>query len=73
MRQHRASLMNPPKTVDEYLATLEEQGLSRFSQAMVHHAAELCSCHQLGWQIADHMGPVGVAVPAGRPDTWSPA
>jgi predicted nucleic acid-binding protein len=41
MRQHRASLKNPPKTVEEYLATLEEQGLSRFSQAVRHYAAEL--------------------------------
>jgi len=41
MRQHRASLRNPPKTVDEYLATLEEQGLTRFSQAVRHYAAEL--------------------------------
>jgi hypothetical protein len=24
MRKHRASLRNPPKTVEEYLATLEE-------------------------------------------------
>jgi hypothetical protein len=41
MRQHRASLKNPPKTVEEYLVTLEEQGLSRFSQAVRHYAAEL--------------------------------
>ena len=41
MRQHRASLRNPPKTVDEYLATLEEQGLSRFSQAVQNYATEL--------------------------------
>jgi len=41
MQQHRASLRNPPKTVDEYLATLEEQGLTRFSQAVRHYAAEL--------------------------------
>ena len=41
MRQHRASLRNPPKTVEEYLVTLEEQGLSRFSQAVRHYAAEL--------------------------------
>ena len=41
MRQHRASLKNPPKTVEEYLATLEEQGLSRFSQAVRHYVAEL--------------------------------
>lgn len=36
-----ASLKNPPKTVEEYLVTLEEQGLSRFSQAVRHYAAEL--------------------------------
>ena len=37
----RASLKNPPKTVEEYLVTLEEQGLNRFSQAVRHYAAEL--------------------------------
>ena len=41
MRQHRASLRNPPKTVREYLATLERQGLSGFSQAVRHYAVEL--------------------------------
>jgi hypothetical protein len=41
MRQHRASLRNSPKTVEEVLATLEEQGLSRFSQAVRHYPAEL--------------------------------
>jgi hypothetical protein len=41
MRQHRASLRNPPKTSEEYLDTLEEQGLSRFSQAVRQYAAEL--------------------------------
>jgi predicted nucleic acid-binding protein len=41
IRQHRASLRNPPKTVEEYLVTLEEQGLSRFLQAVQHYAAEL--------------------------------
>ncbi len=41
IRQHRSSLKNPPKTFAEYLATLEEQGLSRFSQAVRHYAAEL--------------------------------
>jgi hypothetical protein len=41
MRQHRASLKNPPKTVKEYLATLEEQGLGGFSQAVRHYAAEI--------------------------------
>jgi len=28
-RKHRLSLKHPPKTVDEYLATLEKQGLSQ--------------------------------------------
>lgn len=28
-REHRASLKNPPKTVDEYLETLERQGLKQ--------------------------------------------
>lgn len=41
MRAHRASLKKQPKTVEEYLVTLEEQGLSRFSQAVRHYAAEL--------------------------------
>jgi len=41
MRQHRASLKNPPKTVDDYLTTLGEQGLSRFSQAVRYFVAEL--------------------------------
>jgi predicted nucleic acid-binding protein len=41
MRQHRASLKNPPKTVEEYLATLEEQGLSRFAQGVRPYISEL--------------------------------
>jgi hypothetical protein len=41
MRQHQASLRNPPKTGEEYLATLEEQRLSRFPQVLRHYAAEL--------------------------------
>jgi len=28
-QNHRNSLRNPPKTVDEYLATLERQGLTQ--------------------------------------------
>ena len=40
MRQHRASLKNPAKTVEEYLATLEELGLGGFTQALQHEAAE---------------------------------
>ena len=41
MRQHRASLRNPAKSVGEYLATLGEQGLHRFAHAVRHYAAEL--------------------------------
>jgi hypothetical protein len=41
MRQHRASLSNPPKTVGEYLGTLEAQGLNGFSQAVRPYATEL--------------------------------
>ena len=41
MRQHRASLKNPPKTVEEYLVTLKEPGLSQFSQAVRHYTVEL--------------------------------
>lgn len=41
MRQHRASLKNPPKTVEEYLATLEEQALTRFVQAVRPYSSEL--------------------------------
>jgi predicted nucleic acid-binding protein len=43
MRQHRASLKNPAKTVEEYLATLEEQGLGGFSQAVRHYDAKASS------------------------------
>ena len=41
MRQQRASLRNLTKTVREYLATLDRQGLSSFTQAVRHYAAEL--------------------------------
>ncbi|MFM1899740.1 MAG: hypothetical protein RLZZ216_316 [Cyanobacteriota bacterium] len=41
MRLHRSSLKNPPKTVEEYLATLKEQGLSGFSKAVGHYTAVL--------------------------------
>ncbi|MGL6134948.1 MAG: PIN domain-containing protein [Prochlorococcaceae cyanobacterium] len=41
MQQHRASLKKRPKTVEQYLATLDEQGLSKFSEAVRHYAAEL--------------------------------
>ena len=42
IRQHRASLKKPHKTIQEYLVTLEAQGLREFSQAVRHVvAAEL--------------------------------
>lgn len=41
MGQHRASLKNPPKTIEEYLETLGEQGLGGFSQAVRPYATEL--------------------------------
>ncbi|MCB0124902.1 MAG: PIN domain-containing protein [Caldilineaceae bacterium] len=33
-RQHRANLRNPPKSVEEYLASLEQQGLHRTVAAL---------------------------------------
>jgi predicted nucleic acid-binding protein len=33
-RQHRANLKNPPKSVEEYLASLEQQGLHRTVAAL---------------------------------------
>jgi hypothetical protein len=41
IRQHRSSLKNPPKTVDEYLKTLKLQGLPEFSQAVLDYSPEL--------------------------------
>jgi hypothetical protein len=41
MRLHRASLKTPPRTVEEYLTTLEDQGLSRFTQAVRYCDAEI--------------------------------
>jgi predicted nucleic acid-binding protein len=41
IRLHRASLKNPPKTVEEYLATMAEQGLGKFSQAVRYCIAEI--------------------------------
>ena len=38
---HRASLTRPAKTVAEYLATLEKQGLSKTVAFLRNHAAEL--------------------------------
>ena len=37
IQQHRASLKNPPKTVEEYLATLKEQGLNRIATQLEAH------------------------------------
>lgn len=41
MRQHRASLRNPPKSAVEYLETLEQQRLSRSVQVLRRRLAEL--------------------------------
>jgi hypothetical protein len=41
MRHHRTSLKNPPKTVEEYLETLEEQGLGELSQVVRGYTPEL--------------------------------
>ncbi len=35
---HRASLRRPPKSVDQYLSTLERQGLTQTVGALRHHA-----------------------------------
>ena len=39
--KHRASLTRPPKTVDEYLATLEKQGLIETVAFLWEHQNEL--------------------------------
>ena len=41
LRQHRASLHNPPKTVEEYLASLTAQGLSRIAVHLEKHRDKL--------------------------------
>ncbi|MBK8094849.1 MAG: PIN domain-containing protein [Verrucomicrobiaceae bacterium] len=41
MRQHRASLRNPPKSAEEYLETLEQQRLSRSVQVLRRRLTEL--------------------------------
>jgi predicted nucleic acid-binding protein len=41
MREHRASLRNPPKSADEYLETLEQQRLSQSVQVLRGRLAEL--------------------------------
>lgn len=40
-RQHRANLINPPKTVEEYLASLEQQGLHRTVAALREYVAHI--------------------------------
>ena len=40
-RNHRLSLTRPPKTVDEYLATLEKQGFTRTVAFLREHEAEI--------------------------------
>lgn len=37
---HRTSLKNPPKTVEEYITSLESQGLKQTAVALRKHAAE---------------------------------
>jgi hypothetical protein len=41
MRQHRASLKNPPKSAEEYLETLEQQRLVRSVAVLRTRLAEL--------------------------------
>ena len=41
VKNHRLSLTCPPKTVDEYLATLEKQGLSKTVALLLKHQDEL--------------------------------
>jgi len=41
VRNHRLSLICPPKTVDEYLATLEKQGLTKTVAFLRKHEAEI--------------------------------
>ena len=41
IRQHRASLKNPPKTVEEYLSALRAQGLTRTALRLEAHQNDL--------------------------------
>ncbi len=41
LRAHRASLRNPPKSQAEYLATLQDQRLTRFVEAIHHLGASI--------------------------------
>ena len=40
-REHRASLKNPPKDVEEYLSTLERQGLTQTAIELRSYASVL--------------------------------
>jgi len=40
-QQHRANLKNPPKSVDDYLASLEQQGLHRTVAALREHGGQI--------------------------------
>jgi hypothetical protein len=41
VRKHRLSLKHPPKTVNEYLATLEKQGLPKTVAFLREHESEI--------------------------------
>ena len=41
LRRHRSALRNPPKTPDEYLATLRESGLRKTAERLGAHVAEI--------------------------------
>ncbi|MCL2305961.1 MAG: PIN domain-containing protein [Planctomycetaceae bacterium] len=41
VKNHRLSLIRPPKTVDEYLATLEKQGLSKTVAFLREHKTDI--------------------------------
>ena len=41
VRNHRANLSRPPKTADEYIATLEEQGLSKTVAFLRQHKTDI--------------------------------
>jgi hypothetical protein len=40
-RDHRSSLKNPPKTVEEYLSTLEKHGLPQTIAFLREHESEI--------------------------------
>ena len=41
VKRHRSDLKNPPKTVEEYLATLEQQGLPKTVAFLRKHEADI--------------------------------